>query len=178
MFAYCNNNPTISSDPTGYLAFPGEIHNEVVRRYAQKYALNKEQTISYSFGWGRADLISDDGYVWDVKPDNIRSIKMGKKQVKKYADNIWKNHPDVDLQIGGDIEGMTFDYKSGYTTYHVTCRDAGEGVIAYSYTMDIDWDKVGQAAVAGVCALVLGALTYFTGGATQGAFQQAVEMIP
>ena len=87
MFAYCNGNPINKTDSNGELAFPGEIHNEVVRRYAKKYALQKEQKITYSFLWGRADLISSDGKVWEVKPDKKRAIEAGKKQVKKYSDN-------------------------------------------------------------------------------------------
>ena len=178
MFAYCNNNPICNCDPTGALAFPGEIHNEVVKRYAAKYALYWEQTISYKFGWGRADLISDSGSVWEVKPDNPRAVKAGKKQVQKYANNKWKRHPDIDLQVGDQLDDMKFDYVSGCTTYHVSCKYKGDGVIAYTYEAEENWEKVGQKAVSAIGAVVLLGITLLSEGATTPQLQQAIATFP
>ena len=135
MFAYCLNTPVNYVDPTGTLAYPGEIHNEVVRRIADKYGYSKEQFILYKGGgFGRADLISPDGQVWDVKRDKPRQIKAGKKQVAKYVENTWARSPDTPLSVGGnEIESGFFYYESGLTTYKVTYRCAGDGVIAYDY---------------------------------------------
>ena len=84
MFAYCLNNPVNYVDPTGTLAYPGEIHNAVVRRIAEKYGYSKEQFILYEGGgFGRADLISLDGQVWDVKRDKPRQINGRKKASTK-----------------------------------------------------------------------------------------------
>ena len=58
MYAYCGNNPVMSLDCTGELAFPGQIQNEVVKHLSNKYGFYKEKTILYNFGWGRADLMS------------------------------------------------------------------------------------------------------------------------
>ena len=82
MFSFCLNNPILFIDPFGNLAFPGEIHNEVVKHIKERYNLYSEQTILYNVGWGRADLISNDGYVWKVKRDKPNQIENGKKQVK------------------------------------------------------------------------------------------------
>ena len=136
MFAYCLNNPVKYVDIAGTLAYPAEIHNEVVERIKEKYQLEKEQRILYSNGkYGRADLISSDGQVWDVKRDRPWHIEAGEKQVQKYAANTWKNFPNVPLKPGGDmIAGDSFYYQSGQTTYKVSYRNAGNGVIAYDYT--------------------------------------------
>ena len=164
MFAYCNNDPINCVDPFGFLAYPGEIHGAVVRHLAERYALYTEQYITYKVGWGRTDLISRSGKVWEVKPDKPRHIKKGKEQVKKYVNNTWKNNPQVDLSIGDYIESGNFSYVSGATTYHVTYRYAGDGVIAYDYSKKTDWSRV--VATAGTAALIVGAayLIAQTGG--------------
>jgi len=137
MFAYCHNNPVNYCDPTGMLLYPGEIHNEVVRRIAKDYGFEREQRILYEEGgYGRADLISPDGQVWDVKRDKPWHIRAGETQVKKYVANTWQKAPaGVTLKVGGDlIKRGSFYYQSGQTTYKVTYRNAGNGVIAYDYT--------------------------------------------
>ena len=159
MFAYCLNNPINYVDPTGMLAYPGEIHNEVVRRIAEKYGYSKEQIIFYEGGgFGRADLISSDGQVWDVKRDKPRQIKAGKKQVAKYAENIWAKSPDTPLSVGGnEIESGSFYHKSGLTTYKVTYRYAGDGVIAYDYSVsDFDYQTLANTVLVVSFAAVLG----------------------
>ena len=170
MFSYCNNDPILYCDPEGDLAYPGEIHNQVVEHIKKKYDLNSEQRITYkdSIKWGRADLISDDGQVWEVKRDKPRQIERGKSQVKKYSENIWKNSPNTELSIGGHIESGEFDYESGHIIYHVKYRYAGDGVIAYDYTMELDQKKVRQTVTAalGVLGVIgLGYLVAQTGGA-------------
>jgi RHS repeat-associated protein len=162
MFAYCLNNSINYVDPAGTLAYPGEIHNEVVRRIAGKYGYSKEQIILYKGGgFGRADLISPDGQVWDVKRDKPRQINAGKTQVENYVKNTWARSPDTLLSVGGnEIESGGFYYKSGLTTYKVTYRYAGDGVIAYDYRVsEFDYQTlattvlvIGMAVVAGLAA--------------------------
>ena len=137
MFAYCLNDPINYTDPAGTLAFPGEIHNEVVKRIADKYGYSKEQVIIYKDGgFGRADLISQDGQVWDVKRNKPRQIKAGQNQVEKYASNIWLRSPDTPLSVGSnEITVGYFYYKSGLVTYKVQYWYAGDGVIAYDYAV-------------------------------------------
>lgn len=170
MFAYCLNNPIHRIDPSGTLAYPGEIHNEVVRRISDKYGFKKEQIILYrGGGFGRADLISQNGQVWDVKRDKPRQIKAGKKQVQKYVENTWARSPETPLSVGGnEIETGYFYHKSGLTTYKVTYRYAGDGVIAYDYRVsNFDYQTlttaliIGIASAAGIVAgLPSGAIAY------------------
>ncbi|MBQ3526987.1 MAG: DNRLRE domain-containing protein [Clostridia bacterium] len=168
MFAYCLNCPIMYSDPTGFLAFPGEIHNEVVRRIAEKNGYNKEQRINYSNGkWGRADLISNKGEVWEVKRDKPNQIENGKTQLNNYISNEWKNNPTSILSKGGYIEGGEFTYTRGYTDYHVTYRYAGDGVIAYDYDKSFDTDRLEvdaqYVAESFVVPVLLGALSILAG---------------
>ena len=158
MFAYCLNNPVNYVDPTGTLAYPGEIHNEVVRRIAEKYGYYKEQFILYEGGgFGRADLISSDGQVWDVKRDKPRQIKAGKNQVAKYVSNTWKNSPDTSLSVGGNqIAADSFYYKSGLVTYKVTYKYVGDGVVAYDYCV---WEVDTKTITNAVLAVAAGAVS-------------------
>jgi RHS repeat-associated protein len=164
LYVYCMGNPARYVDPTGELAWPGEIHNQVMYRVAAKYVLNKEQQINYSVGWGWADLVSDLGQVWDVKRDKPKQIASGVKQVQKYIANTWKNKPDIVLSIGGWIDPDSFVYPSGVTTYYVSYRYAGNGVIAYDYYAVTDWQKIGEIATGVVLIGGAAFLIYATGG--------------
>jgi len=155
-------------DSTGTLAYPGEIHNEVVRRIADKYGYNKEQFILYEGGgFGRADLISWDGQVWDVKRDKPRQIKAGKRQVEKYVENTWARSPDTPLIVGGnEIESGYFYHKSGLTTYKVAYRYAGDGVIAYDYRVsEFDYKTLATTVLVASVAAVAGMVAGLPGGA-------------
>ena len=137
MYAYCLNNPVMLIDEDGWLSHPGEIHNAVVKHASNKYEFYKEQRILYkNGGYGRADLISKDGYVWDVKRDKPGHITRGAKQVKNYAANTWARFPSMDLKIGDNrtIEDH-FYYTSGTETYLVTYQNVGNGVITYDYSL-------------------------------------------
>ncbi len=133
LYAYCMNNPIKYFDISGELAFPGQIHNIVVSRIAESYDLYTEQTIYYSDGWGRADLISKQGSVWEVKRDKPKQIEKGEKQLKKYVDNKWKENTAMKLSVGGYIKSESFVEKIGADTYYIRYRYAGNGVIAYDY---------------------------------------------
>ena len=168
LFAYCGNNPVFCVDPAGTLAFPGEIHNEVVKRIAYSHGYYKEQLILYkNGGYGRADLISPDGQVWDVKRDNPRQIMAGKKQVEKYVGNTWARSPEHSLSVGGpEIASGFFYHRSGLTTYKVTYRYAGDGVIAYDYKVS-DFDYKTLAVT--VCTVAFTVVIYLLFGVPAGA---------
>ena len=135
MFVYCLNNPTNFSDTTGFLAYPAEIHNQVIKHINAGYQYHTEQIILYDKGYGRADIISVDGYVWDVKPNKPHHIKAGEQQVQRYTQNKWKKFPDLRLKVGDSrITSGNFYYTGGDTTYYVTYYNAGNGVIAYDYS--------------------------------------------
>ena len=173
LYVYGVGNPVYYVDETGELAWPGEIHNQVVLHIAQKHGLYREQIIQYDVGFGRADLISFDGKVWEVKPNKERHIARGEKQVAKYTQGIWKHCPNPvigELEIGGEtansiIIGGSFVYETSLATYYITYQYVGNGVITYDYYEITDWVKVGELvfgtiAIAGIVYLVC-----VTGGA-------------
>ncbi len=147
LYVYCMNNPLKYIDSTGMLAYPGQIHNLVVKKVASIYDLNTEQTIYYDFGWGRADLISNDGAVWDVKRDKPNQIAKGVTQVQKYVANEWKDHSDTDLYVGGEIAPGSFVQNINIDAYYISYRYAGDGVIAYDYYKITNWDTVKAYAI-------------------------------
>lgn len=166
-YVYCRNNPVKYVDPTGMLAYPGQIHNLVVNRIASQYGLYKEQTISYNFGWGRADLISGDGAVWDVKRDKANQIAKGVTQVQRYVANTWKNRSDVKLYVGGYIAPDEFVETINVDTYYISYRYAGDGIIAYDYYKVTDWNAVKSYAVATGMSLLSALLLLASQGAVQ-----------
>jgi RHS repeat-associated protein len=163
LYAFCMNNPLMYVDPSGQIAYPGQIHNLVVNHVAAKHGLNKEQTIKYnnSLLWGRADLVSSSGEIWDVKRDKPGQIAAGVAQVLNYTQNTWKNSPNTPLSVGGYINPDSFVVTINIDTYYVSYRYAGNGVIAYDYYKVTNWQTVANVAVgivviAGItCAIIL-----------------------
>ena len=159
LYVFVMNNPVFFVDPTGLLAFPGQIHNLVVNHVAATHGFHREQRIDFGrFSWGRADLISPTGQVWDVKRDRPRQIAGGVTQVQRYTTGTWRNNPNQSLSVGGEIAGGQFITVIGFNTYHVTFRYAGNGVIAYDFTRTTDWQAVGDAALGVLffaCAAVI-----------------------
>ena len=156
------SDPNNYIDPDGELSFPGQIHNYVVKEVARKYSLNTEQTILYKAGWGRADLISNEGKVWDVKPDKTHHIEAGKMQVKKYVANKWKNHEEVKLSVGGTIKDGMFTVDTKIATYDISYRYERGGVIAYSYTEKIKWKEISETTENAMTVLLLAGSLYLT----------------
>ena len=153
LYVYCGNDPVMYVDESGELAWPGEIHNQVVHHIASKNnrinnnKLYTEQYIMYKVGWGRADLISESGEVWEVKRDKDKQIEIGKKQIDKYVHNTWKSKASQKLTIGGWIEQDSFVYQNGLSTYYVSYRYAGHGIIAYDYYKPVNWQQIGEIAI-------------------------------
>ena len=160
LYVYCMDNPIMYVDREGELAYPGQIHNLVVKHISDKYHYASEQTILYKNGWGRADLISGDGRVWDVKRDKDAQIAAGKAQVKKYTDNTWKANPGMGLRVGGYINPDSFVTKLNIDTYYVTYRYAGDGVIAYDYYKVTDWDGVKEFVKNAIGIIVIAGGVY------------------
>ena len=130
------------TDYDGELAYPGEIHQAVVQKIAQRLKLIPEQTIDYADGsWGRADLVSEKGYIWEVKPDSSRQIRRGGKQLDKYLSGKWRGQEEIELHRGYEIPSGSFMHRSADgTRYHVEYRYAGNGVIAYQYGKEPEWE--------------------------------------
>jgi RHS repeat-associated protein len=149
MYAYCQNDCVNRYDPSGTLAFPGEIHAFVIADIMVKNpGVVAEQTIGYKVGWGRADLIRiSTGEVWEVKPNKNKYFAGALKQLQKYINGIWKKRPAGNttvLSIGGNyisnsrntLDGTSWlDYESPWTgsMYKVKYINKGNGIIAYDY---------------------------------------------
>lgn len=103
-----------------------------------------------------------------MKRENTKQIAKGVEQVKKYVANEWKDHSDIDLTVGGYIEPGRFTVVIGVTVYFIRYRYDGNGIIAYDYDEETDWDKVKEYANYVVGAgLTIGAayLIWQSGGA-------------
>jgi len=171
-------------DSTGTLRYPGEIHNQVIYHIVEDKSYSKEQTIDYKNGGkGRADIISSDGHIWDVKRDKPEHIAIGQAQVIKYTQGTWRHYPERKLQIGDNrISSGEFNYQSGLTTYKVTYRNAGNGVIAYDYEIiDFDEESAAEYAMATLVVTAIVAAGIFLYGlrgslGMAGAFAAAAAM--
>ena len=145
LYVYGVNNPVRFVDPTGNLAWPGEIHQAVSQYLAALYHLNREQIIIYSapivkngriFTFGRADLISNDGQVWEIKPNKIFHIIAGTTQLDNYVSGKWIN-PETkeitELRVGEPIADGKFLYDGVSGSYYVFYKYEN-GLILYEFT--------------------------------------------
>ena len=67
--------------------------------------------------------------------------------MKRYADNTWLKYPDQPLSVGGPIKGGRFEYHKGPDAYRVKYWYAGNGVIAYNYWVNTDWETIEAATI-------------------------------
>ena len=106
-YAYCLNNPASMNDGDGLLAYPGEVHNRVQNEVISYLAslgivALPECIIDYENGtWGRADIISMDGQVWEIKRDKEKQINKGRKQIQNYIDGKWRRNRETELRKAG-----------------------------------------------------------------------------
>jgi hypothetical protein len=89
-------------------------------------------------------------------------------QVHNYVSGTWKNDPNptpVELKTGEFIEGGEFYKTINITTYHITYRYAGHGVIAYDYdVIERDWKPVTNVITTAAMGAATALLLMFTGG--------------
>ena len=98
------------------------------------HRLNREQTITFSNGtYGRADLVSSSGQVWDVKPNSEFHIQKGVDQVSKYVGGAWYHHEKTKLSVGRWLPSGEFEHRAGDVIYHISYQYARDGVITYDY---------------------------------------------
>ena len=169
------------TDDEGQLAYPGEIHNKVQKEliaylYSIDVTAQAECIIDYENGWwGRADIISTDGRVWEIKRDRKNQIKRGRTQVNKYINGIWRNHREVFLREGDYIPSGQFQYKSGDTTYYVKYEYKGNGIVAYDYDTKTDWESVSEKTLAVFFVAGAAAKLFVSFGQSASDFQQAID---
>lgn len=105
-FQYCNNNSVNYYDPTGYLTWPGQIHQIVQSLIAIyiTFQIGKMPRINYyvNFGkwysYGYADLYSvSTKEVWEVKPNSQKNSKRAIDQLNKYIKYIPNSRAGRDL---------------------------------------------------------------------------------
>lgn len=156
IYLYCLNNPIVHTDPKGLavVPYPGYIHNMVQYHVKQKHPdYFLEQAIRYQdfFKRGRADIISPDGRVWEVKSWKIvvdpTSLVNAYKQIDGYVHNEWKNFPSTKLSYGDNSLSGTFYLKTRYVNYNVSYYGVGHGIIAYEYTYEFVKEQVLQDAI-------------------------------
>ncbi len=141
MFAYCLNDPVNYEDGQGALAYPGEVHQEVIKRIVAKYALGRNlQTEVWvklsNGGLGRADLIDFLlGEVWEVKRNRRLYVLQGERQVKNYKQGtVLRPGLKAELVTGKMAFEDTFEFtaKDG-KTYSVEYHTQENGIIVYDY---------------------------------------------
>jgi hypothetical protein len=164
------NNPITYVDPSGEIAYPGQIHNAVVNHIQMKYAVSgmqKNKMIDYRFGFGYADLVNViTGEVWEVKRNTL-SVPKALQQLIRYTTNRLhdKKYSEIQLVTGGSkgtfIYPDSFVMTANVDTYYIDYWDKGNGIIQYDYYKITDWQEVGEIAtgavvVAGVtCAIIV-----------------------
>lgn len=168
-------------DDEGHLAYPGEIHNKVQKKiieylYSMGIIALPECIIDYENGWwGRADIISMDGQIWEIKRDKARQIERGRRQINKYINGTWRNHKDVVLREGDFIPSGQFQFRSGDTTYYVKYEYKGNGIIAYDYDTKTDWERVAEKTLAVIFVAGAAVELFLSFGQSASDFQQAID---
>ena len=172
MFAYCNNNPTCNSDPTGELT-DGQIHDSVLAaiiidyRRSGYYHLSMTDTMVYYngknrwSGWGYCDLYDlQTGEVWELKKASNSyscTTSAAKRQLGKYVNGCLASDPDLQLSRGGDLVFGTNTYtiKDSSGTYTITYWQECQGILRYSYTFKKDYENSQKAVQNARLACIL-----------------------
>ena len=170
MFAYCNNNPVNSSDPTGNIpVLDGYIHREVLKDICKKnQALSDKQTCvryrnekkEYTGKWGFCDLYNKDtGEVWELKKNsNSKSCRTENalKQLDNYVNGtlLWTPALNLKKPYKTEIPANNFTVQNMYCTYDVSYWNEGNGILRYDYSISINTQNVAQTImIIGIAAL-------------------------
>ena len=178
-YLYVGNNAIVRVDYDGQkfiLAWPGEIHEQVSKEIEKTFPnWYYEQRIVYHDGlggfYGRADIISDTGAVYDIKSatDMAKNYRYKKavNQIKRYVDpaNTWARQPDAGLIRSVGTYNMKlygcFHYDTQYVEYDVSYGYYQNGIITYEYTYHLKTEKVLAALKMAGIRVVVGGVCYF-----------------
>ena len=171
---YVKNNAVLLIDELGLkalLPYPGMIHSAVMTHIAMQHPdYYYEQKIDYdgTIFWGRADIISPTGEVWDIKSEGELKGKKRQKavdQVLKYVNNTWHAYPDIELSVGGPgIEPGSFYVVTRYVDYFVEYKCVGDGLIQYSYEAQADTNTIWNDVRVGLTATGAAIMMIYSGG--------------
>ena len=140
-YVYCRNNPIKYVDPTGMLAYPGQVHGWILNRIVSENAnLSKERWLKMAwYSRGRVDLVdTTNGYIWELKPETW-SRSDAEEQLKNYTSGTFmaKTLKDLDITIGiGD--GYTLSGEFSQDIYDISYKYTYGGIITYTYSVNKD----------------------------------------
>ena len=185
LFAYCNNNPVLFSDPSGNapsLKILTSLHNAVVRDAIKVLKKNgfkgcKTQWATYpapkdgeppksNYPNGYMDIYHyERNYVWEVKRNNDRGKRTGREQLNKYTGSHRKEMNLLSPRRTKPVRGIeirgTFATQEGI--YDITYKWDG-ALILYDYKVNPLRGTIGGVVAVGE-AVALGVLVVATGGA-------------
>ena len=161
VFVYCVNDPIDNLDPSGFLAFPGEIHRYVQRVMALYilFTLGSFTYIDYfirfsRFKYGFADLYAKSlNEIWEVKPDGKKYYKSGPKQLAKYLNAISNSKPGRKL---GEFKTYYYSSLSGFNEVTIKSTE-DDGMIYYSYKTNWKVNVVVMMSIVSVVLICTGA---------------------
>ena len=169
LYLYCLNNPYLFIDPNGerVLPFWGFIHTAVqldIKKRNPDFYLEERIDVDGAIFPKRADIISPNGLVWEVKsyrqvgtlekpaarkelatpeyPATIETLANAHSQIDMYVKNTWHRFPNVKLNLGGDVLFGKFNIYTRYVNYFVTYESIGHGIVSYRYTYQFVREQV------------------------------------
>jgi RHS repeat-associated protein len=138
-YTYCLNNPTLYTDPTGELAYPGQIHGWILKRIvSQNTDLSKERWMTLpALHIGRVDLVDiKTGDIYELKPETW-SIKNAEAQLNMYTTGTFMAQKLKALKphIG---TGVTHNLCGNFPQdiYDIQYKYIGNGIITYTYEIN------------------------------------------
>jgi RHS repeat-associated protein len=138
-YTYCLNNPMKYVDPTGELAYPGQIHGWVLTRIvSENEDLSKERWMTFPvLSLGRVDLVDvKTGEIYELKPESW-STENAIAQLKKYTTGTFraKSLKELEPKIGTGVN-HTLCGSFPQDIYDIQYKYLNTGIITYTYEIN------------------------------------------